>query len=94
MRLWRLTLVIMCLAAPAAGQDSAPCWRADASAGIFGWAGAPSITCRNRVSQQVPGPVAPPRTPKPEVAAKAGQTRSDSAITFSGEAYVGAAWAF
>jgi hypothetical protein len=66
----------------------------DAGAGIFDWPGAPSITCRNRVSQQGPGPVAPPRTPKPEVAAKAGQTRSGNTITFSGEAYVGAVWSF
>lgn len=85
-------LMAACLVAapPVLADGTAQCWTRTTAPGVFDWAGTPSTQCRDRASDAA-RTTAPPATPRP---AATGQTTPAGTLTFSGEAYVGMAWAF
>lgn len=86
-------LVLAALALPAlADEGQTSCWDLTRPPGIFDWNASPSVACRDSAEAAPPTllPQPGPRTPEPQTAAD----RSETSITFSGNAYVGVGFSF
>ncbi len=86
-----IVALALCLPAALNAETARSCWQPGTAVGLFDWAGSPSTTCRDGTwTRAGDGTTAPKPAPAP---AKTRAASAPTGFSFSGEVYVGLAWA-